>query len=110
MLSDISVFSEITVSHKNFRASGWWLWNNRFGRKGLHDCLAPAGRIDWMDRTYVLPASYVISAVGTSRCDVRAACSGATPSIPIVSRSGRNGGEVAMGFHSAPARRSPTVT
>ena len=26
------------------------------------------------------PAKYVLSVVGTSRCDVRAACSGATPS------------------------------
>ena len=32
----------------------------------------------------MLPASYLFGMVGTSRCDVRAACSGATPSIAIV--------------------------
>src|SRR2546425_6712082 len=33
-----------------------------------------------------LPARYLFSVVGTSRCDVRAACSGATPSNARVAR------------------------
>src|SRR5213083_2822766 len=32
-------------------------------------------------------ALYVFSVVGTSRCDVRAACSGATPSSAVVART-----------------------
>jgi len=36
---------------------------------------------------YVVPeGEYVFSVVGTSRCDVRAACSGATPSNASVAR------------------------
>src|SRR5438094_7248765 len=34
-----------------------------------------------------LPFPYVVSVVGTSRCDVRAACSGATPSNASAARS-----------------------
>src|SRR5207247_10736498 len=35
---------------------------------------------------FVAYATYLFSVVGTSRCDVRAACSGATPSIALVAR------------------------
>src|SRR5437867_13111629 len=38
-------------------------------------------------RNTVLESTYVFSVVGTSRCDVRAACSGATPSNASAARS-----------------------
>src|SRR5438876_5813994 len=62
---------------------------NRYGEQGAliaangdgtdARLLGAEGELPW--------ASYVFSVVGTSRCDVRAACSGATPSYASAARS-----------------------